>query len=135
MNDESSEITVNQILKLKNFLNISRHSKDPQHQIDEALKKSSFYVSLTKNHAESNIPECFHRLYPSLNYERLEKRKMDPNFIYETLRVCSQCYEMFRFSLTLMKNAKKSMRSQRGSGEEHLNVIRNIPTIPCIPKS
>jgi hypothetical protein len=57
---------------------------------------------------------CFHRLYPTMNYERLEKRKLDPNFLYENVRICGECYEMFRFTLTLMKG-KKSLRSQRGS--------------------
>lgn len=108
------------------------------------MKKSNFYLSLMKNHSETNIAECFHRLYPTLNYERLEKRKLDANFLYETFRVCGECYEMFRFTLTLMKGAgtnKKSMRSQRGSTtcvavvlEENKNVIRNIP-IPSLPKS
>ena len=59
---------------------------------------------------------CFHRLYPTMNYERLEKRKLDPNFLYENVRICSECYEMFRFALTLMKGGdKKSLRSLRGS--------------------
>jgi hypothetical protein len=76
-----------------------------------------------------------------MNYERLEKRKLDPNFLYENVRICGECYEMFRFTLTLMKG-KKSLRSQRGSlmasedaTKPHSgNTIRNIP-LPSLPKS
>jgi hypothetical protein len=69
-----------------------------------------------------------------MNYERLEKRKLDPNFLYENVRICGECYEMFRFALTIMKG-KKSLRSQRGSMEDNkANTIRNIP-LPSLPKS
>jgi hypothetical protein len=72
-----------------------------------------------------------------MNYERLEKRKLDPNFLYENVRICGECYEMFRFALTLMKG-KKSLRSQRGSmqasEDAKAGTIRNIP-LPNLPKS
>ena len=88
MTPDSNEITINQILKLTNFLSVAKHShKD----LDETLKKSPFYQSLLKTDSETQVSLCFHRIYPTINYERLEKRKLDPNFLYENVRICGEC--------------------------------------------
>jgi hypothetical protein len=65
-----------------------------------------------------------------LNYERLEKRKQDPNFLYENVKLCGECYDMFKMVLPLTKTKKNSLA---GVTEADLK-LRNLP-LPSLPKT
>ncbi len=77
-----------------------------------------------------------------MNYEKLERKKQDPNFLYENSRMCDECYETFKLAWPLLKTKKSgsSRRSHRqsiGSEEAFLKSsgnVRNIP-LPSLPKS
>ena len=54
-------------------------------------------------------------MYPSLNYERLEKKKQDPNFLYENVKICEECYDMFKMVLPLIKRKMNSIGGESGT--------------------
>ena len=72
------------------------------------LLVSDFYKSISKD----SVPVAIKRVYPSLNVEKLLKRLQDPIFLYENVKLCSECYDPhFKQLLQLMKEAKDAMRS------------------------
>ena len=71
-----------------------------------------------------------HRLYPNLNYEKFEKKKLDPNFLYENIKICGECYDIFKMVLPLTKNKKNSIVSFLDNESK----LRNLP-LPSLPKS
>ena len=66
---------------------------------------SGFYHALTEMVREGNsMAVLFLRAYPKLNPKTYELRKQDPSFIYETIKLCEDCYGVMKDVTTLMKN-------------------------------
>jgi hypothetical protein len=90
-----------------------------------SLLVSDFYKSISRD----SVPIAIKRVYPSLNEEKLLKRLQDPIFLYENVKLCSDCYDPhFKQLLQLMKEAKDTMRSQREEAKKSMGV-------PSIPKA
>ena len=88
-----------------------------------SLLVSDFYRSISRD----SVPLAIKRLYPSLNEEKLLKRLQDPIFLYENVKLCSDCYDPhLKQLLQLMKEAKDAMRSQR----EEVKKPLGMPSIP-----
>jgi len=112
---------VNQILKLHKF--ISRKAFDKQSV--SGLVESAFYMTLSKG---SLVPLPIKKLYSTYSEDKLLTRLQDPTFLYESVKLCSECYEHFKALLQLIKDVKKKSsrkeESKKGGG-----------IIPSIPKS
>jgi hypothetical protein len=110
--------------KLHQF--ISKQGKIIQNKLHgTTFIESDFYKSISGN---DSIPLAIRKLYPTLNEEKLLKRMQDPVFLYESIKICTECYEHFKTILAIIKEVKASGKSQR---EE----IKKPNPLPMIPRS
>lgn len=55
----------------------------------------------------------FMRAFPKLNSKSYELRRQDPAFIYETVKLCEDCYGVMKDVITLMKTGVKDSYMQK----------------------
>ena len=100
----------------------SSKSFDKHSEAAIAMLDSEFYKSLTK---DPHVPFAIKRLYPTFSEDKLLTKLVDPNFLYESVKLCSDCYDCFKVLLSLIKSCKK--KTELSQREE---VKKSLPSIP-----
>lgn len=62
-----------------------------------------------------DVPSVIYKAFPSLNYEKIQRKKLDPTFIYDTVNLCQECYDNVKIIINAIKVFKKNRRSIKGS--------------------
>eukprot|EP00347_Sterkiella_histriomuscorum_P004051 403361932 len=122
------DVNINQVLKIYNYhkenTDFPLELISQPHNFEINQKINGLFVNQMLKQDDQSIPTPILKIHPNMTVEKYKLKRNDPLFLYESVKICDQCYNYVKLLLEFI-NFQKEELPKRSLPPQSLN--RDIP--------